>query len=267
METCVFFMRTVLGIASDFDATAMPFRFDEGMYTEVQKQDKLAFGVMRTDGHVPPMPALVRVIDETVAKLRAVGHTVVEFDAAQFNRAYEVGLEIFDADGGEDVKRVIDPIGEPLIPNLALSPGGGVSVYELFQLNREKEALQQAFLDAWMATQAATGTGRPIDGLISPAVATVATLPGENEHAGYTMMFNALDLPATVWPVSTVDPSKDAMPSPPPSAINDLHQRYLDRYDAEQLKGLPITLQLVGRRWRDEALLSLTQRVQQILAQ
>lgn len=83
------------------------------------------------------------------------------------------------------------------------------SVYELYQLNREKEQLQTRFLEQWMATATKTGTNRPIDGLIVPAAPVTAPKFTQNDYVYYTALFNILDLPSTVFPVTVVDPAND----------------------------------------------------------
>lgn len=137
---------------------------------------------------------------------------MLEFDWADFTGAWEVACELYDAvrprsrsrpfplaaaladspslvhvqDGGEDFRRTLGAIDEPLIEGLISNPDGLRTTYEVWQINRTKEALQQAFLDRWMASKAQTSTGRPFDGLLCPAAPIPAPRPLGNKHVGYT---------------------------------------------------------------------------------
>lgn len=51
---------------------------------------------------------------------------------------------------------------------------------KLWQLHKEKRELRKSYLDHWQATVSQTGTGRPVDGIISPAVAYTAVPHGLN---------------------------------------------------------------------------------------
>lgn len=59
---------------------------------------------------------------------------------ARYRRAWELCCEIFASDGGEDVRRILDAINEPLIDGVILGDESTKkTVYELHQMNRESE--------------------------------------------------------------------------------------------------------------------------------
>lgn len=62
-----------------------------------------------------------------------------------------------------------------LLDSVALPPRP-----QLWQLHTEKRALRKAYLDHWNATRNKTNTGRPVDAIISPAVAYTACPHGLN---------------------------------------------------------------------------------------
>jgi len=262
MATVELFMRTVLdACAADFDASAMPFPFNGQAYDIVKQEKKLAFGLARTDGLVHAHPGLQRALTITAEALRKEGHEVIDFDLSAFKEAWTVAGQIFAADNGEDIEQVLSAIEEPLIEGLlGADESKKTSVYELHQMNREKEALQQQFLAAWSKTASQTSTGRPIDGLLCPPAPITAFKPGHNEWPTYTCIFNVLDAPATVFPVTFLDPKLDQWKDKP-EPYNSTDKKYLERYDEKISEGVPIAVQLVGRRWREEALLALSQRV------
>lgn len=61
---------------------------------------------------------------------------------------------------------------------------------KLWQLQKEKRILRKSYLDHWEATVAETGTGRPVDAIISPATAYPAPPHGLNtyEFLGFTAL-------------------------------------------------------------------------------
>jgi len=133
---------------------------------------------------------------------------------------------IWAADGSKDYQDHCDLSGEPLIQlehfmtehtqhlytmetpplNKIVAEGRGPqSAYQVWQLQKEKRKLRKEYLDHWNATVAETGTGRPVDGIISPIVPYGMTPHGLNTDAFYTTLWNTLDYPSVAFPVTTVD--------------------------------------------------------------
>lgn len=56
------------------------------------------------------------------------------------------------------------------------------SAFELWQLHAERRKLQKSYLDHWNATKDVTGTGRPVDAIISPVAAYPAPPHGYNSY-------------------------------------------------------------------------------------
>ncbi|CEQ39499.1 SPOSA6832_01025, partial [Sporobolomyces salmonicolor] len=248
LSSCTYFLKTVLNAnPADYDASSLPFPFNDTVYSEAKARKKLAFGIMRTDYNVTPTPPIKRALETAAAKLEKAGH-----------EGNSVG------DGGEDFKRILAAIEEPLIPGLSITPDELKTTYEVWQLNRQKEALQQAFLAKWLATAGQTSTGRPIDGLLCPVAPVTACIPGGNPWAGYTGMFNLLDAPAVVLPVTRVDPTVDVKPATfePLSSLDSQFYHACAMYGI-LLSSPPVTrltllrLCSVGKRWRDEELLGI----------
>lgn len=64
--------------------------------------------------------------------------------------------------------------------NTFLPPQKDVTVFELWQYQKKKLALRQEYLDRWNDSVNVTGTGRPVDGLISPVSSWGAPPHGMN---------------------------------------------------------------------------------------
>lgn len=80
-------------------------------------------------------------------------------------------------------------------------------------------------------------------------------------YAGYTCVFNVLDMPSVAVPVTLVNPLLDC-PEEGYQPKNDIDRTVYEMYDsADTFKGMPIGLQVVGRRWREEEALGLAKVV------
>jgi hypothetical protein len=131
--------------------------------------------------------------------------------------------------------------GEPIIATMELDSAdpinipprsSGITAYQLWQLQKLRKDIRKEYLDHWEATASETGTGRPVDAIICPAAPYVAHPHGKSwsvdsylqslepsqgtmrRYRHYTMVWNGLDYPATIFPVTTVDPILDAKNSP-----------------------------------------------------
>ena len=69
--------------------------------------------------------------------------------------------------------------GEPIISTMALDTAdpiippyrpktGGITAYQLWQLQKLRRDTRKEYLDHWEATASETGTGRPVDAIICP---------------------------------------------------------------------------------------------------
>jgi amidase len=139
-----------------------------------------------------------------------------------------------------------------------------ITAFQLWQLNRKKRDLRQAYLEAWEATAATTGTGRPLDAIISPLSPWPAPPHGYNSSASYTMVFNFLDYPAMAIPVTRVDPKLDQQ-RPRQTFYNDADKAHYDKYDPNTYKNSPVGIQVVGRTLEEEAVLGMADIIDKAL--
>ncbi|GAA6047051.1 hypothetical protein JCM3770_004172 [Rhodotorula araucariae] len=262
-----YFMRAVLNAdPSLYDANALPFVFNEAAYDAAREKKKLVFGFMKHDHNVRPVKPVQRGLDLAIGRLKAEGHEVVEFDGQAYKGARMLLDAFFRADGGEDIRRARSPIDEPLLPLLTFDdPSTIKTTYEVWQMQRHKEELQQAFLAQWNATAEQTSTGQPIDALLCPVSITPAYTPGTVFWAGYTGTFNLLDLPACSIPTTTVDPALDAGAVDGFVPLTPKDEEVHSTFSAETTAGMPVAIQLVGRRWQEEQLLAIAERVQEVI--
>ena len=91
-----------------------------------------------------------------------------------------------------------------------------------------------------------------------------------------TLFYNLLDCPVGSIPVTRVDPKFDALPEEWLSAPSNVpSSKELDKllykgkwgYDPGAMEGLPVGIQLVGRRWEDEKVVEMMKVVDAALGE
>ncbi|KZS93000.1 general amidase [Sistotremastrum niveocremeum HHB9708] len=256
------------------DPVAIRKAWDEKAYQleEHGNGQNLVFGILWDDDWVVPHPPVKRALQRTKDALLKAGHKTVDWKALKHGDIYAVGGAIWAADGGKDFDTTCAPTGEPLISTMlpsstedtpeppAFRQRAKKTAYELWQIHKQKRALRKEYLDSWEATKSVTGTGRPIDAIISPVAPWAPPPHGKNTSAAYTLIWNTLDYAACVFPVTTVNPAIDVV-APPHDFKNKDDQATYELYDPEVFKGAPVGLQVVGRPQEEEAVIALTEIV------
>jgi len=142
--------------------------------------------------------------------------------------------------------------------------GPGISAFELWQIQKRKRGLRQEYLKHWEDTVNITGTGRPVDAILSPMAPYVAPPHGLNKTAQYTMSWNLLDYAALVIPVSKVDQSLDVKQPRDKFYTKEDRENY-ERYDPTTYENAPISIQVIGRTMEEEAVLAMGEVVDEAL--
>ncbi|OQE81408.1 hypothetical protein PENNAL_c0041G10579 [Penicillium nalgiovense] len=217
----------------------------------------LAFGIMKYDGLAlvhPPIARGLRIVEKT---LRRLGHQVVEWTPPSHSIATELLDNIFNMDGGADVKYHLGLSGEPQAPEIVCNENGiQMTASEIAALNVAKREYQKQYMDYWHSTAEVTDTGRPVDALICPLAPHAAVIPSEFKSVGYTGFVNVLDYTSLAIPVTFADKEIDVRSAA--ESVNDSEPIQWD-YDAEAYDGAPVAVQLVGRRLQEEKMLTLAE--------
>ncbi|KAH7929984.1 amidase [Leucogyrophana mollusca] len=227
----------------------------------------MCFAILWDNKVVKPHPPLKRAMEMVKHALEHAGHRVIDWEPLNHLDIYRNAQTILVADGGEDYRKDCAASGEPLITSMSPDVDPHPIDLEvtlvktlLWQLHKEKRALRKAYLDHWNATKSRTGTGRPVDAIISPAVAYTAVPHGLNYDSFYTTLGNAMDYACSVFPVTFVDPALD-VPQPPHEFHNHEDEAFYKLYHPDLFPGLPVALQLIGRTLEEEAVIAMTEVV------
>lgn len=245
----------------------------------------LRVGFYVDDGFVRPSRSVERALRTAVKALESQGVRVVEFRPPELTRAIGMYFGALSADGAmtmdrgtaggpvekplrglkvmaqlprrvrESLADVAGFLGESLLENL-LDNLGEKSVADLWALTAAMRAYRASFLDAMRDAG--------IDALLTVPYATPPLPHGMSKNfvmAGSpAMLFNMLQLPACIVPVSTVRPSETERS--PILGLLDRHAAKVDRKSA----GLPLSVQIAGRPWDEASVLALGLALEEALA-
>jgi Asp-tRNA(Asn)/Glu-tRNA(Gln) amidotransferase A subunit family amidase len=140
------------------------------------------------------------------------------------------------------------------------------TVPEQWALVSKREAFRAEWHRWWNEQEDLHG----LDVILTPPNATPA-VPHDGmrdavSSCGYTFLFNLLDYSAGVLPVTHVDAAKDALPSSfDMQSLNGIAKGAYRLYDAHSMDGLPVGVQVVGRRLEEEKVLAVMGRIESIL--
>ncbi|PPQ63300.1 hypothetical protein CVT24_006745 [Panaeolus cyanescens] len=261
-------------------------------YRDVSLAPKLRFGYYTSDNYIKASPACKRAVVETVEALRKAGHDCVEFELPEANVAMNLFVGLTSCDGyktmlshlGPDPKEnalFLSTLG-PKIPaalrafavwaietfigdkifsdTMRYSRKKGVSEY--WNLVAQKHEYTRKFYEkVWDKYN--------FDGIIAP-VQALPQLPhggcaNFSVMANATILYNMLDLPVGCLPVTRVDPTKDKLTEEwikepghgSPMLESGIYHSKKPLYDPQATKGMPINIQIVGKKWEEEKVVAM----------
>ncbi|VVT49276.1 uncharacterized protein SAPINGB_P002191 [Magnusiomyces paraingens] len=285
-----YFLKSVISMKPwEYDYTVHPMPWDNSVEQALKDKAKntpkeVKVGVIYDDGVVTPSPACRRALDLTLDALKAQGYTISEFDAPEPLQALRIASQLLVSDAGKvalrkqrcgehndagvdrfmkgaRLPRFVKKIWAWFLENIwgdhvwatLVRDWNEKTIVERWDLVAEREGYKAAFFDKWSESE--------IDFLITVPNATPSFphrgLLESYASCGYTFMFNLLDYAAGILPVTKVDKEKDALPKD--FKINKLNRvargAYVN-YNAEKMHGLPVGIQVVAPRLREETCLA-----------
>lgn len=221
----------------------------------------LTIGVMWDDGIVHPHPSITRSLQETTTSLLRAGHTLIRWNPHLHRALTDCINKMYLLDGGHEYVSILGAANEPAAPLLQLlidnAQAKTHTMGESWALNSVRNSLQIAYAAQWNEAG--------IDALLCPANASVASAHGESTYWGYSSAFNILDYSAAVFPVGRVQEGDSWARFSRSKALMGEEDARFERYfgddGARKYEDAPVSLQLVARRYREEALLGMVERI------
>ncbi|KAF5252847.1 hypothetical protein FANTH_2171 [Fusarium anthophilum] len=222
-------------------------------------EGKLKIGLMNWDGAVRPHPPILRALEHTKQLLIKAGHEVVDFKPP-FDcwEALKTTFDVYYQGGADGTIAALEESGEPIIPAFA-------DLLKVFNVRKLPASEILQFLAAWDKT--ANGS-RPIDALICPPAPGVGYPHDFNTYWGYTSLFNLIDYPAAILPISglKVNSEHDSVDSEyVPLDSNPYDEPNHKLYDPSLFENQAICMQVVGRPFEDEELIHVSSTLDALL--
>ncbi|KAF2750226.1 amidase [Sporormia fimetaria CBS 119925] len=224
-------------------------------WRKVELPSTVKIGVIWHDGMVAPHPPIKRALRLMAEKLKKAGFEVVDFPPYLHDEAWAIISSLYYPDGGEYDAGAIDSSGEPWRPlsTWIIKENPCVKKLDVGKLTywlEEREAYRKEYAQHWNRLG--------VDAVLCPVGPGVAPRHNTAKYWCYTSQWNLLDYPGVVFPVCKVDTGLDPLEDDfEPMSGHDADNHKL--YDAAEFHGVPVGLQLVGRRFEDEKVLRIAE--------
>ncbi|ODH38574.1 hypothetical protein ACO22_02274 [Paracoccidioides brasiliensis] len=258
LNDLTYFTRAIIGMQPwKYDHSVHPISWRSEQEEEV-KSKKLRIGVMKTDGVVPPTPAIDHALGTTASALSAAGHTLINITpppsaspliglrlaslllnsdgCATFNSHFLAG-ESSDPGAAQLTKYAKLPRPLRYLHYLyvryikrdstwayLLKDFGPKSSAEQWKLVSQREAFRATWHSWWSSPE------QGYDFILCPVNATPALPHGAMKDAvsscGYTFLWNLLDYSCGVLPVGHVDAVVDAIDRSPTKSAREKKNAY-----------------------------------------
>ncbi|KAF1993267.1 amidase signature enzyme [Amniculicola lignicola CBS 123094] len=156
--------------------------------------------------------------------------------------------------------------GEPPMESACDSPSPAINLVESWDLAMECLDFRAAVLKQWNET--AKDGLPPMDAYIAPVNPAVAPRHGDYSkvrYFAYTAVANVLDYSACTLPVGFVDPKADLADDKSLQPMLRETRCRLQHYDPEAYAGMPVTLQVVGKKYEAEKMIGIVKIISELL--
>lgn len=232
----------------------------------------LRIGVWTSHDHVHLLPPVARGLALAQSRLKGSGCRVSSFNGPSISRVWDLQKEWVEVQGLEVLRQLT--MGEPMtdivratnILHPVIAPPA-LDLRRLHGLNAEISRLASTMAKAWI-----TDDGQSLDALLWVPAPHTAIPFDQYTDLSFTAMFNVIDWPAIALPlgesVSATEGDTDPMRQlSTPMLFGQEDKRVQEMFysNLEKFEGLPLSVQLIGRRGEDERLLSVAERIHGVI--
>uniref|UniRef100_A0A1A8LFP1 Fatty-acid amide hydrolase 1 n=1 Tax=Nothobranchius pienaari TaxID=704102 RepID=A0A1A8LFP1_9TELE len=270
------------------DPTVPPVPFNVQLY---ESSKPLRIGYLESDGYSQPTPSMARGIREVKALLEQAGHTLVPYQPLRVNKIMtELVFKGIFADGATSMvqklkggpidpclrdqvnlyalpkwlKRIIGFLLKPFSPRFPFildAVSGLKSIPDLWKQHAAVEDYISETITHWRSCN--------IDVVLCPVVGPAYnfTYCGQiSTILSYTALYNLLNFPAGVVPVSTVTADDEEELKHYKGVFQDKMDKLLKKA-VTGAEGLPVAVQCVALPWQDEVCLRFMKEVEHLVKQ
>jgi amidase len=263
------------------------------VFRQVQLKKKMKIGYYDSLDCLKAQPPVRRAVQMVVDELKRAGHEVVAYTPPEPIEALHLLFQAFTQDGGADIKSVLSQTGEPYTPAIAdtfrvagipkaarsilaralrlvtgddLIPGifnvlGPFTGPEIDQLNNKVDDYRRRFYQDWKE--------REFDFVlcpVNPCVAPPHDAISEVVQAFlYTGIWNLVDYPAGVLPVTFVGDEAPYGTETMVNAVDKAIRKWWEQ-NVDEYKGVPVGVQIVTSRWKDEECLAIMKEIETLMS-
>ncbi|GBE87634.1 Acetamidase [Sparassis crispa] len=288
LEDLETFWRAIVSMKPwEYDHSCLPIPWRE---IDLLGSKPIRWGVIWDDGVVTPSPACRRALQEVVSTLEAHKHEVVAIDPPSPYEALQISSQLLLADGSKTCMQPMrfNETNDPGVHQARLMfrmPRFVKSLYAWYLRHIRRDEVYAGLIESWYEKSIeeylaliarregyrerwfAMMRDEALDFVLTVPNALPAVPHGGMKEGfkacGYTFLFNILDYSAGVLPVTHVDRARDALSSFKPR--NAIEAGSYQMYDADRMHGLPVGVQVVGKRLEEEKVLEGMKIIEKLL--
>ncbi|TFK91909.1 amidase signature enzyme [Polyporus arcularius HHB13444] len=288
LEDLETFWRAIMSMKPwEYDHSVLPIPWRE---IDLASGKPIRWGVLWDDGVVAPSPACKRALEIVVSELTSRGHEVVAIEPPSPYEGLKLGAQLLLAEAGKVSTRPIrwgewnDPgVHEARI--MFAMPRFVKRLYAWYLRHIKRDETYAGLVENWSEKTVEEYLGliaeregyreRWFHKLHDDAFDFILTVPNAlpaTPHGGmktgfkacgYTFLWNILDYTAGVLPVTHVDKALDGLHKFTPR--NTIERDMYKMYDATKMHGLPVGVQVVGKRLEEEKVLEGMKLIESLL--
>lgn len=265
-----FLARTVrdVQLVARLTAAAEPWRTDPFIiphpWTPVNAK-RLRIGIWRENGFLHLQPPVLRGFQMAQARLCDAGYDLVEFRGPRIDHVWEDQKLWTEIQNLTSLRKTLtlEPHTEIVKATGIISPDDkrpALTVEHVRDMNIRLSRLLIDMVSAWQVE------GDPIDALLWVAAPHTAVPFDKYTYLGFTGLFNMIDWPALALPLGLkADKEIDLKAGDDFHPYNELDASLQTLYDPEIFRGLPLSVQLIGRRFDDQKLLAIAEQIEPVI--